>query len=211
MATQNIEQEAVVGLIPVFRRGNEVADWAIVDEDTYLWARQYRWRMDGMGYAMRSHRLAHAPLNRHGQRPAVRIAMHRDLKNLGYGDKRVVDHINGDKLDNRLANLRVLTLAENGQNKPSYKDSTSKHRGVHWYPPRDQWRVAVMVDGIRTVVGYFDDEDEAGAAAEAFYRANAPLRRQELVPAVQRPRGDNSGKVEPHLVTVKQEALALKE
>ena len=201
MATENTSPE-VVGLIPVYRKGDEIADWAIVDEGTFLWIKQYRWRMYSAGYPGRGHRLPYTPLDARGQHKLAVCLMHRELMRLGPGDKRVVDHINGDKLDNRLANLRVLTVAQNQQNKPSYEGSTSKHRGVSWYEPREQWRVSVMADGLRTLVGYFDDEEEAGAAAEAFYRANVPYRRQELTTAVQRPRVGNSDKVEPHLVTV---------
>jgi hypothetical protein len=205
----------VVGLIPVFKKAGEVADWAAVDEDVFLWVKMRRWYWAG-GYATTNFRLRNEEPTGEGRnrnRPMVRCYMHRELMRLGYGDKRVVDHINGDKLDNRLENLRVLTLGENGQNKPSFKNSTSQHRGVSWYAPRQQWRVQVMVNGRRTLVGYFDDEDEAGAAAQTFYLNNVPYRRQESVTATTRadllggtvsgPGMENSGKMEPHLVTVK--------
>lgn len=199
-----------VGLIPVFKRGDEVAAWSVVDEDTFLWVKHHRYHLCE-GYAAYSFRLKSGPLTARGSRKLIRCFVHRDLMRLGYGDKRVVDHINGDRLDNRLANLRILTLEENAQNKPSHQGSTSHHRGVSWYAPREEWRVAVMVNGKRTLVGYFSDEDDAGAAAHAFYEAHVPYRRKLSTTArpgtadavtVGRPGVDNSGQVEAHLVTV---------
>jgi hypothetical protein len=158
--------------IPVYAKG-EIAGWALVDSVDNLWASQYRWHLSE-GYAARGQRKG-GPKNK-----PVRIFMHREILGLKHGYPGMVgDHLNGVRLDNRRTNLRVVTMRENGQNKPSYKGSSSKYRGVHWYTSMGVWRVAIMVDGHRTVVGYFHNEHEAGEAAAAFYREHMPNARTQ--------------------------------
>jgi hypothetical protein len=138
-----------------------------VDEVDHLWASQYHWHLMN-GYAARSQR-------RGAEGKPVRIFLHREIMGLkhGYGGV-LIDHINNDPLDCRRANLRYVTHAGNCRNRRSYDGSTSKYSGVHWFTPKGQWRAAVMFDGKRTLVGYFDDEDEAGMAVAAFRKSHAP-------------------------------------
>ena len=74
-----------------------------------------------------------------------------------------IDHINGDHADNRLANLRVCTTAENRKNMPRRKNKTSKYTGVR--RSRDKW--SVLVDS--KYRGCFENEDEAGEYAAKLY------------------------------------------
>lgn len=158
--------------IPIYTRAG-IAAYAEVDEIDWLWAHQFRWHLCN-GYAARSRRQG-GPKGK-----PIRIFMHREILGLkhGYRDK-LVDHANGVPLDNRRANLRIATYAENGQNKASFKGSTSKYRGVSWYSAMGVWRVAIMVNGHRTLVGYYTDEDEAGRAASAFYAEHVPFARAQ--------------------------------
>ena len=58
--------------------------------------------------------------------------LHRYISGAKNGD--VVDHINGDTLDNRSSNLRICTYNENAINKKeNYANNKSGHRGVLWY------------------------------------------------------------------------------
>jgi hypothetical protein len=156
--------------IPVYSKG-EVAAYALVDTVDWLWARQYRWHLSE-GYAARSRRQG-GPKGK-----PIRIFMHREVLGLKHGYKgKIADHINGVRLDNRRTNLRVVTMLENGQNKPSFKGSTSKYRGVSWWTPYSKWRVQVMVAGHRTFLGAFEDEDEAGRVAAEFYAKHVPHAR----------------------------------
>jgi hypothetical protein len=52
-----------------------------------------------------------------GLKQSAYVYMHRQIMGLGYGDRRLVDHINGDPLDNRRCNLRIATFSENGMNR----------------------------------------------------------------------------------------------
>lgn len=80
----------------------------------------------------------------------------------------VVDHINGDKLDNRLCNLRFATLAENVANSKSKKGSTSEYKGVSWDSSRQKWISSIQINGKTKHLGRFDSEVEC---AKAYDRA----------------------------------------
>lgn len=64
-----------------------------------------------------------------------------------------VDHINGDKRDNRIENLRVVSNGENAQNR--------RVRGVTYERRNGRWRARIMVDGKSISLGYFATEREA--------------------------------------------------
>jgi hypothetical protein len=98
-------------------------------------------------------------------------AVHRLAWLLSYGawPDKVIDHIDGDKLNNRLANLRDATAAENQQNRhrPSRRNS-SGHLGVSWCRYRKRWHAQLTVNGERRLSKFFDDLASAVAAyAEA--------------------------------------------
>lgn len=78
------------------------------------------------------------------------------------GHKLVVDHINDDKLDNRVENLQIVTQREN-----AYKTQgnySSKFKGVDWCKSIKKWRVRTRIKGKEFTIGYFKDENEAGKA-----------------------------------------------
>ena len=101
--------------------------------------------------------------------------LHREVMGLGASDPRVVDHINGDPLDNRRENLRVVTQAENCQNSRTRVRGSSRHRGVSWDSRYGCWRAYGRVDYVQHHIGYFDDEDEAGKAADEWRRHHMPF------------------------------------
>lgn len=75
-----------------------------------------------------------------------RISLHRLLLELEATDSREVDHINGDPLDNRRENLRVVTKAQQNQNRKVRSDSETGHRNVHFDSKKDLYRVIVTKD-----------------------------------------------------------------
>ena len=77
-----------------------------------------------------------------------------------------IDHINGDKLDNRIENLRLATHRQNSQNHKKRRDgeTTSKFVGVSWDKQRNRWRASVKVSGKAYYIGLFDSEEEASGA-----------------------------------------------
>ena len=91
--------------------------------------------------------------------------MHRAV--LKAADDMVVDHINHNGLDNRKANLRPATVAQNAWNAARPR-GRSGYRGVSIDRKRGLWRVDIACCGKRKHLGYFRDKREA---AKAYDRA----------------------------------------
>jgi hypothetical protein len=72
-----------------------------------------------------------------------------------------IDHININKLDNRIENLRVVNSSENNRNKNKFKNCSSKYKGVSWHKSNNKWRVNIAIDGKVKHLGLFDNEEEA--------------------------------------------------
>ena len=72
-----------------------------------------------------------------------------------------VDHINGDREDNRLVNLRLATPMQQTQNVTKYKNNTSGYVGVHWDKSNNKWVSRVWVNYIMHYLGLFDSIEEA--------------------------------------------------
>ncbi len=70
------------------------------------------------------------------------------------------DHINGDRADNRISNLRCVDRKENTKNKCIRSDNTSGVNGV-CRTPAGKWRVYIGVSGTQKILGAFDDFDLA--------------------------------------------------
>lgn len=94
---------------------------------------------------------------------------HRIIWALHYGSHppRHVDHINGDKLDNRIANLRDVDPSMNLRNALGKSNNTSGVTGVNWRDDKRKWRARIMVNYKETTIGHFDTFEEAVAAREA--------------------------------------------
>ena len=122
---------------------------ALVDAEDYEWLNQYQW------YAAISNRgIFYARRNS----PDGVVSMHRLIMQAPEG--MVVDHINGNGLDNRRCNLRICTQYENALNSRPRADAKSRFKGV--YPHHNKWKARV---GGR-YLGLFDDEVEAAKARD---------------------------------------------
>ena len=131
---------------------------AIVDPADYADLSRYKWRLrktkgKNVLYAERSIR---RPDGKY-----TRLLMHRQLIEppAGY----VIDHINGNGLDNRRANLRPATAAQNAWNAKK-RNPRSGYKGVWLAGDKNLWRAAIVCDGQRRHLGYFKDKREAAKA-----------------------------------------------
>lgn len=86
-----------------------------------------------------------------------------------------IDHVNGDKADNRWRNLREVTNAENLKNKPLYKNNSSGHSGI--YREGGKWSARMFANGTTIRLGNFNNLADAvkarrQAQAEMGYHPN---------------------------------------
>lgn len=96
------------------------------------------------------------------------IKMHRQL--LSPEPRFEVDHINGDKLDNRRENLRVVTKSQNQWNRKKQKGS-SQYKGVYWNKRCNKWFAQIQYKGKFHYLGLHEDEKDAALAyQEAAHR-----------------------------------------
>ena len=76
-------------------------------------------------------------------------------------DKRCVDHIDRNKLNNHISNLRYATDSENGMNKSRQSNNTSGIVGVYFCKDRNKGRAVIKKDGNPIHLGYFETKEEA--------------------------------------------------
>lgn len=88
----------------------------------------------------------------------------------GSWPKEQIDHIDGDKLNNRFENLREVSPQENGRNQGVRVNNTSGHVGVCWHKALNKWQAQIMVNGKDLYLGLFDDLEEAIAARKKAER-----------------------------------------
>ena len=85
----------------------------------------------------------------------------------GVWPKDQIDHVNRNRSDNRLVNLRDVTNKQNLQNAGKYSHNTSGHPGVSWDKQNSKWRAQIMHNQKMIHLGYFTDIEDAIAARKA--------------------------------------------
>lgn len=85
----------------------------------------------------------------------------------GHWPPAQIDHINQDRVDNRLSNLREVTKQENSRNASLRCDNSSGVTGVYWNASKNKWHAQIRVDGERIHLGYLTSKEAAIAARKA--------------------------------------------
>ena len=75
-----------------------------------------------------------------------------------------LDHIDQNKTNNKIENLRAATRTENNRNKKSLKNSSSKWKGVCWHSGDKRWQAQIQVDRKKKYIGSFANEADAAMA-----------------------------------------------
>jgi len=149
-----IQYEPDSGLLFWRERGR---DWFKSDRDHAWWSTRYAGKpalnyVNPIGY-------------KEGRVLNTSVLAHRVAWFCAHGEwPDCVDHINGDRADNRLSNLRSVDVQENAKNQALRADSTSGVTGVSWHTAGEKWRAYIRVDGKQITLGSFTDKDEAIAA-----------------------------------------------
>lgn len=79
----------------------------------------------------------------------------------GEWPSKMVDHINGDRSDDRIENLRLATPRQNAQNRSLKAANSSGFTGVSWHSQHEKWWVRITVDGKTRSFGLYEDLAEA--------------------------------------------------
>jgi hypothetical protein len=132
-----------------------VVAWAIVDKENAAAISSRLWRLSSTGYAV---------TNGSEGGPRTRY-MHRDIINARPGE--IVDHRNGNKLDNRRNNLRLCSLAENNRNCGIDGKNTTGFKGVVRHGQCNRWMAQIKVDGKQQYLGLFCTPEQAALAYDA--------------------------------------------
>lgn len=139
---------------------------AVVDDNSFDWLNRYAWRylrIDTKEYACRTEKAE-------GKRRL--IFMHRAIMDAQPGE--IVDHADGDGLNNVHDNLRIATASQNAANRKVLpKHTTSRYRGVRSMDGSNRWIARIHAHGQNRHLGCFATEEEAAlaynvAALESF-------------------------------------------
>jgi membrane-bound lytic murein transglycosylase len=118
------------------------------------------------------------------------LSLHREIMNEPKG--LLVDHKNSDSLDNRIANLRPATRAENAQNRKKTQNASSKYKGVSFHKRYKKWSVNISHKGKNMLLGYFENEIDAAKtydrAALKYYGQFAKLNFPKEIERSPKPR-----------------------
>jgi len=76
-------------------------------------------------------------------------------------NKKCIDHINNNKLDNNVNNLRWVTLQENQMNRKLSTNSTSNYKGVSFDKRINKWRAQIQINGKKKHLGFFENIEDA--------------------------------------------------
>ncbi len=114
----------------------------LIDDEDYDRVVKYKWHLskrNNLKYAVSSR-----GTNNY-------IKLHRLI--LDAKENQLIDHINGNGLDNRKENLRFCSSVQNQMNTKIRKDNTSGHRGVMWNKRDKKWRAVIRINKKQTLIG----------------------------------------------------------
>lgn len=85
----------------------------------------------------------------------------------GYWPESEIDHINCDRQNNKISEIREATKSQNLCNRPRQRNNTSGFKGVSWHKGTGSWRAYIKVSGRFVSLGYFKTAEAAAVAYEA--------------------------------------------
>lgn len=132
----------------------------LIDDEDYNLVKDINWSI-----AIKAH-TNYVELTKNVNGKSIRLRMHRMILGIQGLDSNnlIVDHINGNGLDNRRANLRIATHNQNSYNSIKFKNNTTGYKGVDFKKSKNKFRARISVNRKRIEIGYFDTPEEAARA-----------------------------------------------
>lgn len=127
----------------------------LFDIEDYDKIKEYHWHQNSDGYAV-------CNIQRDNQ--WFTILMHRLVMDAPDGVE--IDHIHGNTLDNRKAELRIVTQSDNKKNRAMYTNNKSGYKGVSWNAPKQKWVANIQCDGQQFYLGAFSSSYDAHVCYE---------------------------------------------
>lgn len=128
--------------------------YALVDDEDFEYLSQFKWYASKQGNTFYAHRDSR---NRKRDKGTI-ICMHREIMN---SPKDLVDHIDGNGLNNQKKNLRTCTRSQNSMNQKAHRDSTSKLKGVTFDKSRNKYAAQINFNGKKIYLGRFSVKEKA--------------------------------------------------
>lgn len=144
---------------------------ALIDDRFAPAVNAYKWQCTPGGYAF-----TRLPT---GARPGLTVYLHTFVQVLADIIPEQSDHVNRDRLDCRLENLRPATQSQNNRNQMKRAGTTSRYRGVSRRHVHGGWQAQIRVNRQVTRLGVYTSEEEA---ALAYNRAARALPELEFIP-----------------------------
>lgn len=124
--------------------------FALIDAQDAEKVMAHKWCMTNSGYANRTDKQKNT------------IAMHRLI--IGAKKGELVDHIDGNPLNNTRKNLRLATSQQNAFNTKLPKHNTSGYKGVSWHKRKQLWQACVYSNNTSKFLGFYLTKEEAAVA-----------------------------------------------
>lgn len=128
--------------------------YAIVNDSDFGYLNKFKWKFSVEGYAVTNFAT--------GYKKRKSVSMHRLVINPF--TEFSVDHIDGNKLNNRIENLRICTHQQNTFNRKKLSNKTSIYKGVGFYKRTGRWQARITFNRKLIHLGMFDDPKEAASA-----------------------------------------------
>jgi len=149
-------------LVPVGRRGL----MALVDAWDHPHVVGHRWSVHTNRKSTQATQYAQCRLEELTGQRDLKVYMHHLIAGFP-PEGMVLDHINGNGLDNRRCNLRFVSKSENMANSAKRPNCLSRFKGVSRSSSPSLWRAYIRLDGMRRSLGSFVAEEEAARAYDA--------------------------------------------
>ena len=83
---------------------------------------------------------------------------------------REIDHIDQNKTNNSITNLRWVSRSNNCRNRPKFKNSSSKYIGVYFHKANGKYQARISINYKQKYIGIYDKEDDAGKAFDDYIK-----------------------------------------